>query len=87
MSFNDFVLPELVTRAKQIYDRDGEEALVNYRAFNSWCGCMGPRPGERLCSCDQSSTLESNLVEIVNEFNPELARKIMIRKLVAALPG
>jgi hypothetical protein len=87
MGFDKFVLPELVTIARHILEQDGPEALTNYRAQTSWCGCMGPRPGDRLCPCAQRQTLESNLVEVVNAIDTELARRIMIRKLVAALPG
>jgi len=87
MSFDNFVLPELVAKAKAIIDRDGQQALEDYDPYFGACGCMGPSKGERLCPCVQSAALKSNLVEVVNEFDPQLAKKIMLRRIVAALPG
>lgn len=85
--FNEFVLPELVTLAKSIIESEGIQALEDYKSYPTWCGCMGPKKGDILCPCSQSNTLASNLVEVIAEFNPELAKKIMIRRIVAALPG
>lgn len=87
MTFDNFVLPELVEKAKRIIEVDGQSALENFDPYFGMCGCMGPRKGERLCPCKQSAVLKSNLIEVVNEFDPALAKKIMLRRLVAALPG
>ena len=87
MTFDNFVLPELVEKAKRIIEYDGQAALENFEPRTGMCGCMGPRKGEYLCPCEQLTSLKSNLVEVVNEFDPALAKKIMLRRLVAALPG
>lgn len=85
--FDEFSLPELVNLAKWILEEKGEQALIDYKAMNSWCACMGPQKGEVLCSCSQASTLETNMVEIVAQFNEQLAKKIWLAKFVASLPG
>jgi hypothetical protein len=85
--FDNFVLPELVDLAKSILNEKGEEVLIDYKAYNSWCGCMGPKRGERLCPCSQGSALETNMVEIVSQFDEILAKKIWLAKFVASLPG
>ena len=85
--FDKFVLPELVSRAKYILENSGEQALIDYKARNSWCGCMGPSKGEVLCPCVQGSTLETNMVEVVAQFDEDLAKKIWLAKFTASLPG
>lgn len=87
MSLDKFVLPELVEKAKWILENDGQKALEDYDPYLGPCGCMGPQGNDRLCPCRKSSVLKSNLVEVVNEFDEDLAKRIMIRRLVAALPG
>ena len=85
--FDEFSLPELVDLAKSILDRKGEEGLINYQVFCGACGCMGPATGERLCSCEQADTLKTNMVEIVAQFDEELAKKIWLAHFVKGLPG
>lgn len=85
--FNDFTLPELVSMAKGIRENEGESGLINYTSRATWCGCMGPRPGNRLCPCAQSNSLESNMVEIVAQFDEELAKRIWLARFVKCLPG
>jgi hypothetical protein len=85
--FDKFVLPELVAQAQDILETQGEQGIHDYQSSSGWCACMGPRPGERLCPCQQSDALYTNMVEVVSEIDPELARRVMIRRLVAALPG
>jgi hypothetical protein len=87
MTLEQFVLPELVKKAKWILEHNGQKALEDYDLYFGACGCVGPSKGERLCPCRQNAALKSNLVEVVNEFDPQLAKKIMIRRIVAALPG
>lgn len=87
MTFDKFVLPELVELAKRVIKHDGQTALEDYDPQIHWCGCMGPEKDDQLCPCRQSQALKNNLVEVVNEFDPDLAKRIMLRKLVAALPG
>lgn len=84
---DDFSLPELVNLAKQIREHKGDKGLIDYTAQTSWCGCMGPSRGERLCPCTQRSTLESNMVEIVAQFDEELAKRIWLARFVKSLPG
>lgn len=87
MSFEKFVLPELEDLAREILKYHGEEFLANFDFLPPMCGCMGPSPGEYLCPCAQRMALKSNLVEVINEFDPVLAKKIWLRRFVATLPG
>lgn len=85
MSLDPKVIPELVELAKNLqlvgYD------LGDYRAQNGMCGCLGPSKGNYLCPCNQYTVLEQNMVTVVAEFDEEQAKKIMLRRLVGALPG
>lgn len=85
--FDDFVLPELVDLAKSVREHKGDEGLINYQVFYGMCGCMGPKKGERLCSCKKAITLKTNMVEVVAQFDEELAKKIWLRQFVGTLPG
>ena len=85
--FDDFVLPELVNLAKWVREHKGDDGLINYQVFYGACGCMGPAKGEYLCSCNKAITLKTNMVEVVAQFDEELAKKIWLRKFVATLPG
>jgi hypothetical protein len=88
--FDNFVLPELVELAKQILENQGEEGLINFRSHDSWCGCMGPQNNDILCNCIKMSTLETNMVEVVSQFDINLAKKIWLAQfvsIVATLPG
>jgi hypothetical protein len=85
--FDKYSLPELVKRAKEIFVRDGENGLRDYRSYNAMCGCMGPSKGETLCPCRQGATLETNMVEIVSQFDEEMAKRIWLARFVANLPG
>jgi len=51
------------------------------------CGCVGPAKGERLCSCKKAVTLKTNMVEVVAQFDEELAKRIWLSHFVAKLPG
>lgn len=85
--FDEFVLPELVALAKDIRAIKGDEGLINYNVLYGMCGCMGPKPGEYLCSCKKAVTLKTNMIEVVSQFDEDLAKKIFLSKLVAILPG
>jgi len=85
--FDEFSLPELVNLAKWILDKKGEAGLINYQVFYGMCGCMGPAKGERLCSCKKAVTLKTNMVEVVAQFDEELAKRIWLAHFVKGLPG
>ena len=85
--FDEFSLPELVNLAKAILERKGKEGLINYQVFYGACGCMGPRNGDKLCSCKKAVTLKTNMVEIVAQFDEELAKEIWLAHFVKGLPG
>ena len=85
--FDEFSLPELVDLAKTILERKGKEGLINYQVFYGACGCMGPRNRDKLCPCKQAVTLETNMVEIVAQFDEELAKEIWLAHFVRGLPG
>lgn len=83
----NFVLPELVHLANRIRVQKGPEYLENFEFNPQACGCMGPSKGEVYCFCKQQIMLERNLVEVVAEIDADLAKRIMLRRLVSALPG
>jgi len=85
--FDEFSLPELVDLANRILDNKGEKGLINYQVFYGMCGCVGPAKGERLCSCKKAVTLKTNMVEVVAQFDEELAKRIWLSHFVAKLPG
>jgi hypothetical protein len=87
MPLDNFVLPELVNRAKELIEHCGADALENYTFSPHACGCMGANEGETLCPCAQGEALCNNLVAVTATFDEALAKKIWLRKLVAALPG
>jgi hypothetical protein len=87
MMFDEFSLPELVNLAKWVLERRGEEGLINYQVFYGACGCLGPSKGELLCSCKQAVTLKTNMVEIVAQFDKDLAKRIWLAHFVKGLPG
>jgi hypothetical protein len=80
-------LPELVELAKVIRDNRGEKELINHHFYPNACCCMGPYDGEYLCPCEQSRILESNIVEIVSQFDEDLAKRIWLAHFVKGLPG
>lgn len=84
---DDFSLPELVNLAKRIRELKGDEGLINYEVFYGACGCMGPAKGERLCSCKKAITLKTNMVEVVAQFDEDLAKRIWLARFVKSLPG
>lgn len=84
---DDFSLPELVNLAKRIRELKGDEGLINYEVFYGACGCMGPAKGERLCSCNKAITLKTNMVEVVAQFDEDLAKRIWLARFVKSLPG
>jgi hypothetical protein len=85
--FDKYSLPELVKRAKEIFERDGEIGLHNYRYYSYECGCMGPSKGETLCPCKKGHSLKTNMVEVVAQFDEEMAKRIWLGRFVANLPG
>jgi hypothetical protein len=85
--FDKYSLPELVKRAKEIFKRDGESGLHNYKYYSGMCACMGAYNGNYLCPCRQGATLETNMVEIVSQFDKEMAKRIWLARFVATLPG
>lgn len=87
MTIKNFILPELVNLAKTMIENGQSGTLEDYKFYSDACGCMGPSEGEKLCPCEQARALEMNLVEIVAQVDEGLAKKIWLRRLVAALPG
>jgi hypothetical protein len=88
MTVPKHVMPELVKCAKaEIAWKGDKSALENFNPYFGACGCMGAREGEYLCHCSQMRELKDNLVEVVAEIDEEMAKRIMIRRIIAALPG
>lgn len=78
---------ELVGRAQEMVAHEGLQALLDHRHLQGPCACMGPQDGASLCPCAQSAALAENLPVIVDTIDPEAARRLMLRRLVAAMPG
>lgn len=85
--FDEFSLPELVDLAKRIQAKKGDEGLVNYQVYGGACGCVGPQNNDRLRPCKKAMTLKTNMIEIVSQFDEDLAKLIWLRRFVAELPG
>ena len=85
--FDNYSLPELVKRAKEIFERDGESGLRDYKSYPGMCACMGAWNGNYLCPCKQDTSLDTNMVEIVSQFDEEMAKRICLSRFVSNLPG
>lgn len=72
-------------RARQIIDRGGLQALLDYEHHSFGCGCMGPRDGEPYCPCMMAGLLEGYKVRIVNEIDPDAAKQLLRQRIIAAL--
>jgi len=78
---NEMFMPELVRLAKEIPD------IKNWQPRGGMCGCLGPKKKEYLCPCAQRLVLGKYKVDIVAQYDEELAKDIMLTKIVEALPG
>lgn len=84
---NEKYIPELVNLANKIILSHGKEKLAHYQGLTGMCACMGPSKGEYFCPCKQHHIIRDYNVEILSHIDEELAKKVMIEKIVAALPG
>jgi len=86
MMFDKSMLPELVALAQRIQNRSGSYGLINYEVYHDACACMGPSPGDKLCSCRQRESLNKNMVEVVSQFDEDLAKTISLARFSRDLP-
>lgn len=82
---NPKLMEALVRKAHQIKQGWGMESLANYQDMPQMCGCVGPQDGEPFCPCTMNSLLASNLVRVINEIDPDVALRVMRKRIVAAL--
>ena len=79
--------PELRRVAAAIVKNQGVNGLKEFVPQIGLCACMGAVNGEYMCGCVQKRYLYKHLPVFLSEHDEELGRRLMLERLVSALPG
>jgi hypothetical protein len=84
---NDPSLDEMVKYVRYLLQYHTLQEFVESDYYPQACGCIGPRDGWSVCSCQIHSAIQEHKVMILAHIDNDVALKLMRQRIIAALAG